>query len=100
MIGLFRIIGLVEGVTTLALFLFAMPAKYFFDQPQFVPPVGLAHGVAFVAYMLAMAVLLRNQGLTQQEWGRTAFAAFYPLGTFLNDPMLRRTQALAGSQPG
>jgi integral membrane protein len=77
-----------------------MPAKYFFDQPQFVPPVGMAHGVAFVGYMLAMAVLLRNQGLTQQDWTRTAFAAFYPLGTFFNDGMLRRKQMAASGQPG
>lgn len=99
MIGLFRLVALVEGATTLALFLFAMPAKYVFGQPQFVPSIGLAHGIAFVAYMAAMAVLLRNQGLSQQEWMRTAFASFYPFGTFLNDGMLRRKQAAVARQP-
>ncbi len=92
MIRLFRLIALVEGVTTLALFLVAMPLKYFFGQPQYVPLVGMLHGVAFVGYMAAMALLLRNQGLTDKDWSRTAIAAFFPFGTFLNDPLLRRRQ--------
>jgi integral membrane protein len=91
-IGIFRLIALVEGVTTVALFLVAMPLKYVFDQPQLVPPVGMAHGVAFVAYIAAMWLLLRNQGFTQKDWTRTALAAFYPFGTFLNDGFLRRKQ--------
>ena len=93
MIRLFRFIALVEGVTTLALFLVAMPLKYVFDQPQYVPSVGLAHGIAFVAYMAAMPLLLRNQGLTEKDWARTAIAAFFPFGTFLNDLRLARRQA-------
>jgi integral membrane protein len=91
-IGLFRIIAVVEGITTLALFLVAMPLKYLFDQPQYVPTVGLMHGVAFVAYLLAMSVLLANRGFSQGDWMRTAIASFFPFGTILNDPLLRRKQ--------
>ena len=58
MIRMFRYIGLAEGITTLALFLVAMPAKYWLAYPHLVPPVGLIHGVAFVAYILAMVVCL------------------------------------------
>lgn len=38
--GLFRKVALVEGVTTLARFLVAMPLKYLANWPLFVPPVG------------------------------------------------------------
>ncbi|WP_366933683.1 DUF3817 domain-containing protein, partial [Devosia sp.] len=38
MIRLFRYIGVAEGITTLALFLVAMPAKYWFGFPDLVPP--------------------------------------------------------------
>ena len=72
MINLFRLIALVEGVTTLALFLFAMPMKYLFDQPQYVPTIGLAHGAAFVAYIVGMLVLLRNRGFSDADWFRNA----------------------------
>lgn len=92
MIRSFRIIGLVEGLTTLALFLVAMPLKYWFGQPQWVQPVGAIHGIAFIVYLLGMWVLLRNERLTLMEWGRTAVAAFFPFGTFLNDPFLKRKQ--------
>ncbi|KKC37760.1 membrane protein [Devosia epidermidihirudinis] len=90
MIRLFRTIGLIEGLTTLALFLVAMPLKYWFDYPHLVPPVGMIHGVAFVVYLLAMVVCLWGTGFTAVQWLRTTVASFFPFGTFLNDPMLAR----------
>lgn len=97
MIRLFRYIGVAEGITTLALFLVAMPAKYWFGYADLVPSVGLIHGVAFIAYILAMMVCLWGRGFSGWEWTRTTLAAFFPFGTFLNDPLLKRKQlALAG----
>lgn len=92
MIRLFRYIGVAEGITTLALFLVAMPAKYWFGYPDLVPPVGLIHGLAFVVYLLAMVVCLWGSGFSGWDWARTALAAFVPLGTFFNDGFLRRKQ--------
>jgi len=93
MLRFFRIIGLLEGVTTLALFLVAMPAKYWFGYPDLVPPVGMIHGWAFIAYIVTMVVALWGRGFSFWEWVRTTIAAFFPFGTFLNDPFLRRKQA-------
>ena len=62
MIALFRYIGVAEGITTLALFLPAMPAKCWLGYHGFVPPVGLIHGVAFIGYILAMTVCLPGRG--------------------------------------
>ena len=95
MIQLFRYIGLAEGVTTLALFFVAMPAKYLFGSPGLVPTVGMIHGVAFVVYLLAMVVCLPGRGFTAWEWTRTTIASFFPFGTFLNDGLLRRKQVAA-----
>lgn len=89
----FRIIALVEGVTTLALFLVAMPLKYVFDMPGLVPPVGMIHGWAFIAYIVAMVFALWGKGFTPLEWARTTLASFFPFGTFLNDPFLKRKEA-------
>lgn len=97
MIRLFRTIGLVEGFTTLALFLVAMPLKYWFAYPHLVPSVGMIHGVAFVVYLLAMVVCLWGRGFSAWEWTRTTLASFFPFGTFLNDPMLRRKQLAAAA---
>jgi len=95
MIQLFRTIGLLEGITTLALFLVAMPAKYWFGYPDLVPPVGMIHGAAFVIYLLAMVICLWGRGFTAWEWARTTIASFFPFGTFLNDPLLKRKQLAA-----
>lgn len=69
-----------------------MPAKYWFNTPELVPPVGMIHGWAFITYIVAMVICLRGRGLTGWEWLRTTVAAFFPFGTFLNDPMLKRKQ--------
>lgn|SRR5690606_17028276 len=92
MIRAFRYIGVFEGITTLALFLVAMPAKYWFGNPDLVPPVGALHGAAFVIYLVAMVVCLWGRGFTPLEWARTTIASFFPFGTFLNDPFLKRKQ--------
>jgi len=97
MIQLFRYIGIFEGVTTLALFLVAMPAKYWFGNPALVPPVGMIHGAAFVIYLLAMVICLWGRGFSAWEWLRTTVASFFPFGTFLNDGMLKRKQVAAAA---
>jgi integral membrane protein len=92
-LGLFRAIALVEGVTTIALFLIAMPLKYWAGNPVLVPPVGMAHGVAWIGYVVAMAVCLPGRGFSLWEWLRTFVAALFPFGTFLNDGLVRRKMA-------
>ena len=98
MLKLFRVVALVEGVTTIALFLIAMPLKYWADFPALVPPVGMTHGVAWLAYLAAMLVCLPGKGFSAWDWVRTFVAALFPFGTFLNDGLIRRRQvALAAA---
>lgn len=96
MLRLFRFVALFEGVTTIALFLIAMPLKYWFGDPRLVPPVGMTHGVAWLAYLAAMALCLPGRGLSAWGWLRTFVASLVPFGTFLNDPYLRRIE---GARP-
>ena len=93
MLAVFRAVALVEGITTILLFLVAMPLKYLAGNPILVPPVGMAHGMAWLAYLAAMAACLPGKGLSAWEWARTFLAALFPFGTFLNDPMIRRKDA-------
>jgi integral membrane protein len=90
MLTLFRRIALAEGISTLLLFLVAMPLKYLADWPGLIRPVGMAHGVLFVAYVVAMIPGLWGKGFGLSGWARTFAAALFPFGTFLNDPHLRR----------
>ena len=47
---LFRWIAILEGISYLVLLGICMPLKYIFDIPEPTYPVGLAHGILFVAY--------------------------------------------------
>lgn len=95
MIRIFRYIALFEGLTAVALFFVAMPAKYWFDNPYLVPPIGGLHGFAFIVYMLAMAVCLPRRGLSLCNWATTFVSGFVPLASFFNDRMLRRHETVA-----
>lgn len=92
MFGLFRRVAWVEGVTTLVLFLIAMPAKYLAGQPGLVPPVGWIHGVAFIVYVVLMVPALWGRRVGAVGWLRTLAAAFVPFGTFANDAWLGRIE--------
>lgn len=51
-IGRLRILGILEGISFLALLFIAMPVKYMLGNPEPVRAVGMAHGVLFVLFVL------------------------------------------------
>lgn len=53
-IGRLRIISLVEGVSFLLLLGIAMPMKYWWGMPWAVSVVGMAHGVLFLLFCVAL----------------------------------------------
>ena len=92
----FRVVAVVEGVTTLLLFLVAMPVKYWAGDPSWVQVMGPIHGYAFLAYVAMMVAALRGRGWGGGDWLRTFGASLFPFGTFLNDPYLRRRHMAEG----
>lgn len=83
--GRLRVIGFIEGVSFLVLLGIAMPLKYFWDAPQAVRVVGMAHGVLFIAYVAAAV-----QAWLEYDWSwkRAALviaASLVPFGTFYAD---------------
>lgn len=82
MLKSFRSIALLEGLSTLALFFFAMPMKYIAGDPIYVKNIGMAHGILFILY-IAFAILIKNE----QKWNPRTFAivcmaSIFPFGTF------------------
>lgn len=92
---LFRLVALIEGITTIALFLVAMPVKYWLDDPSWVQVMGPVHGYAFLAYVALMIVALWGRGWSVADWLRSFAASLFPFGTFLNDPFLKRRRSPA-----
>ncbi|WP_273690965.1 DUF3817 domain-containing protein [Ketogulonicigenium vulgare] len=88
--GLFRIIAVFEGFTTLALFLVAMPMKYIWDNDSLIRSTGMIHGYAFLAYIIGMIVVLPGLRTGVMGWLRTFLFSLFPFGTFINEPWLHR----------
>ncbi|RYZ08248.1 MAG: DUF3817 domain-containing protein [Myxococcales bacterium] len=93
----FRVVAYLEGISYLLLLGVAMPLKYLADLPLAVRIAGSAHGVLFVAFVVALtrAALARRWRVTRPAW---MFAtSLVPFGMVLLDRELRRELALARS---
>ncbi|AFH61899.1 DUF3817 domain-containing protein [Paenibacillus caseinilyticus] len=90
-IGRLRVVGLLEGISFLLLLGIAMPLKYMLDLPQMVSVVGMAHGVLFVAYLLAVAHVTFVHRWSLLKVLFAVIASFLPFGTFMLDARLKRS---------
>jgi integral membrane protein len=84
-IGRLRIIAFIEGTSFLLILFITMPLKYWMDMPNPNKVIGMAHGVFFVLYVLAVI-----QAKFSFQWdGKTTFwsllASVIPFGTFWAD---------------
>ena len=91
----FRFIAILEGISTLALFLVAMPLKYVFDMPLAVKYTGWAHGLLFISYIIWLVIVSLNR-----KWGfvkivLAAAASLVPFGTFILDAKILKPEAQA-----
>lgn len=82
MIKYFKIIALLEGISLLLLFFFAMPMKYIFDQPIFVKTIGMAHGILFISYIIMAIMLKIEENWNLKKLGIICLASIVPFGTF------------------
>jgi integral membrane protein len=89
-IGRLRVIGFLEGISYLILLGIAMPLKYFAGLPTAVTVIGMAHGVLFVLFVLAvLQVMFKHR--KSILWGIGAFvASLVPFGTFVLDAQIRK----------
>jgi len=82
MLRFFKIIALLEGISLLLLFFFAMPLKYVFDNPQYIRPIGMTHGLLFIGYIVLAIMLKIEESWSGKKFGMVALASIIPFGTF------------------
>jgi integral membrane protein len=80
MLKTFRIISLIEGLSLIALFFIAMPAKYYFDYPHLVPYIGMAHGMLWLLYIVASLSTSHQQKWSVFYWMFMLVLSVIPLG--------------------
>ena len=88
-----RLIGLIEGTSTLVLFFIAMPIKHIpalggHEEP--VRVVGSIHGGLFLLYLAAVALVALRPGLPTKLLALAVAAAIIPFGPFFLDGKLKR----------
>lgn len=82
MLKIFRITAIVEGISALLLFFFAMPMKYIFNDPFYVKHVGMAHGVLFTIYIILATILKFSEKWNLKKYFIICVASIPPFGTF------------------
>ena len=84
MIKLFKITAFLEGISLLALLFNMLVFKpYFFDiYKQLLFPIGLGHGVLFIAYVFLIIYLKALDTINWKVFFISGLASFIPFGTF------------------
>jgi integral membrane protein len=91
-LGRFRIIAFLEGISYLILLFIAMPLKYFAGMPMMVKQVGMAHGVLFIAYIVAVIHVMIDKKWSIWKGVIAMGASLVPFGTFVLDAKMLKEE--------
>lgn len=98
-IGQFRLIGLIEGISYLALLFIAMPMKYLYGNPIPVKIVGMTHGILFILFVMLLIAAAQKHRWSFKFNSMMFIASLLPFGTFFTDSRLKALQAARQSVP-
>lgn len=84
MLKVFKIVALLEGVSYITLFSNMLFVKH--NHPELYHsllfPIGMAHGLLFVAYIILAVMLKFEENWGWKKFGLIALASVVPFGTF------------------
>jgi len=84
MTRIFKIVALLEGVSLLVLFsnmIFLKPTNFDLYKTLLFP-VGMAHGLLFVAYVVLATMFKMEDNWTWKKYFQVCIASVIPFGTF------------------
>ncbi|MEJ2595771.1 MAG: DUF3817 domain-containing protein [bacterium] len=89
-LGRLRIIGFLEGLSFIILIGIAMPLKYLAGYEHATWNIGMAHGILFIAYLIAVIPVKfsLNWNFSTTFWAM--IASLIPFGTFIAEYRLFR----------
>lgn len=83
-----RWLAVLEGISYIVLLGICMPLKYMYDMPEPTRPVGMAHGVLFVAYLIWVVLVGSEKKWDLKVYFWAFIASLLPFGTFVADVKL------------
>ena len=87
-----RVVAFLEGISFLILLFVAMPLKYAAGLPGAVRVVGMANGVLFILFCVALFRAATDREWPFGRWAGAFVASLVPFGTFVLDRSLRREE--------
>ncbi len=88
LIGKFRIIGFVEGISYLVLLFIAMPMKYILSIAIATKIAGMVHGLLFIAFIIILMQAAQKHNFSTKDSTIFFIASLIPFGTFFTDKRL------------
>ncbi|NOQ31298.1 MAG: DUF3817 domain-containing protein [Helicobacteraceae bacterium] len=88
LIGKFRIIGFVEGISYLVLLFIAMPMKYMMGIAVATKIVGMTHGILFIIFLILLMQAAQRHNFSTKDSTIFFIASLIPFGTFFTDKRL------------
>ena len=84
MTKLFKFIAIAEGISYLVLFFNMLVIKRLNPElyKSLLYPIGMAHGLLFISYVILAFIIWKNQQWTIKEFLIVQIASFLPFGTF------------------
>jgi integral membrane protein len=89
LIGNFRIIGFIEGISYLLLLFIAMPLKYMVGIAVATKIVGMAHGLLFIVFLIILMQAAQKHNFSLKDSAVFFIASLLPFGTFFTDKRLK-----------
>lgn len=83
-----RWLAVLEGISYIVLLGICMPLKYMYDIPEPTRPVGMAHGILFVAYLIWVVLVGNEKNWSMKVYFWSFIASLLPFGTFVADVKL------------
>jgi len=85
MIAIFRIVGMLEGVSYLLLITLGLYYKYVLNDPSYVQLLGMPHGLFFMLYIILAIVIKSMMKWNNKTLALVLLGSIIPLGTFYVD---------------
>ena len=89
LIGNFRIIGFIEGISYLLLLFIAMPLKYMMGITEATKIVGMVHGLLFIVFLIILMQAAQKHHFSLKDNAIFFIASLLPFGTFFTDKRLK-----------
>lgn len=87
-LGRLRILAFIEGVSFLLILFVTMPLKYGLQMGEPNKIIGMAHGVLFILYVVAVIQISIDEQWLKKKTFLALLASVIPFGTFWADKKL------------